>query len=140
MKARKRLFAGFLALAMLLCMNLTVFAEGEATPPVPVASTTKTLTKHYAVRENETSKIVAPDENLTFTVVKEDVSDSSIKDTDQMPDVTVTKTAYTDNVATLTVSLDQFDKVGIYTYKIIIPKIKADILSYLTFFYYISKI
>ena len=28
----------------------------------------------------------------------------------------------------------------IYSYKIIIPKIKANILSYLTFFYYISKI
>lgn len=118
MKARKRLFAGFLALAMLLCMNLTVFAEGEATPPAPVASTTKTLTKQYAVRENETSEIVAPDENLTFTVVKEGVSDSSIKDTTQMPDVTVTKTAYANNVATLTVSLGQFDKVGVYTYKI----------------------
>ena len=115
MKARKRLFAGFLALAMLLCMNLTVFAEGE---PTPVTPGSQNLVKTYEVREGE--RAIAPAEKIEFEVEKVSVEDSSISQTKDMPTVTVTDVNYNgeNNSAQITVSFEQFSKVGVYTYRI----------------------
>ena len=84
MKVKKRLFAGMLALAMLLSLNVTAFAESG---PTPTKEMEIKLTKDYEVRTGE--EAVAPGEILTFSVSNYAVSDSSITDVSAMPKITV---------------------------------------------------
>ena len=114
MKVKKRLFAGMLALAMLLSLNVTAFAEGG---PTPTEEMEITLTKDYEVRTGE--EAVAPGETLTFNVTKYAVSDSSITNPAEMPEVTVDDAEYVaGNTANITVNLPSYSKVGVYTYEI----------------------
>ncbi len=126
MKVKKRLFAGFLALAMVLCMNLTVFASG--TPSIgeggPVDSVT--LIKTYQIVNKGTT---SPAEDFSFTVTGEGVTDATegIDIDDYLPTVASYKTKFGANTAdenndiftnTFTINLPQYDSVGIYTYQI----------------------
>ena len=114
MKAKKRLFAGMLALAMLLSLNVTAFAEGG---PEPTEKMEIELTKKYEVRKDE--EAVAPGETLTFSVSNYAVSDSSITDVSEMPEITVPAAEYeAGNTANITVNLPSYSKVGVYTYEI----------------------
>ena len=122
MKAKKRLFAGFLALAMLLSLNVTAFAAGpESSDPQTV-----NINKVYDVRDVNTgdTEAVAPGEELTFTVTPVSVTDSSITEIEDMPVVTVGankngKVTYTNgNKATIPVNLPAYSVVGLYTYTI----------------------
>ena len=126
MKVKKRLFAGFLALAMVLCMNLTVFASG--TPSIegggPVDSVT--LTKNYQIVNKDTT---SPAEDFSFTVTGVRVTDATegIEIDDYLPTVTNYKTEFIANTAEknnstftkeFTIDLPEYDSVGIYTYQI----------------------
>lgn len=126
MKVKKRLFAGFLALAMVLCMNLTVFASG--TPSIegggPVDSVT--LTKTYQIVNKSTT---SPAEDFSFTVTGLGVTDATegININNYLPTVTSYETKFGANTAdenndiftnTFTINLPQYDSVGIYTYQI----------------------
>lgn len=114
MKAKKRLFAGMLALAMLLSLNVTAFAEGG---PIPTEEKPIKLTKDYEVRTGE--EAVAPGETLTFNVEKYAVSDSSITNPADIPEVTVNNAVYAaGNTTEIDVTLPSYDKVGVYTYEI----------------------
>ena len=114
MKVKKRLFAGMLALAMLLSLNVTAFAESG---PTPTEEKPITLTKKYEVRKDE--EAVAPGETLTFSVRNYAVSDSSITDVSAMPKITVPAAEYeAGNTANITVNLPSYSKVGVYTYEI----------------------
>ena len=114
MKVKKRLFAGMLALAMLLSLNVTAFAESG---PTPTKEMEIKLTKDYEVRTGE--EAVAPGEILTFGVRNYAVSDSSITDVSAMPKITVPAAEYeAGNTANITVNLPSYSKVGVYTYEI----------------------
>ena len=126
MKVKKRLFAGFLALAMVLCMNLTVFASG--TPSIgeggPVDSVT--LIKTYQIVNKGTT---SPAEDFSFTVTGVGVTDATegTNINDYLPAVRSYETKFDANVAeennsTFTkefiIDLPEYDSVGIYTYQI----------------------
>lgn len=123
MKVKKRLFAGMLALAMLLSLNVTAFAQNEVAPS---EKDTVYINKVYDVRDVNTgdTEAVAPGEELTFTVTPVSVTDSSITETKDMPVVTVGankdgKVTYTnDNKAAIPVNLPEYSVVGLYTYTI----------------------
>lgn len=123
MKVKKRLFAGMLALAMLLSLNVTAFAQNEVAPS---KEKTVNINKVYDVRDVNTgdTEAVAPGEELTFTVTPVSVTDSSITETEDMPVVTVGankdgKVTYTNgNKAIIPVNLPAYSVVGLYTYAI----------------------
>ena len=90
MKARKRLFAGFLALAMLLSLNVTAFAQYEEKD-----YSTLTIYKQYDSTGTENNVTASPQETFNFTVSNYAVTDAGDGVTTQtMPTPTISSVEY----------------------------------------------
>lgn len=123
MKAKKRLFAGMLALAMLLSLNVTALASapgsGDGTEPIYTDAESVTITKVYKATNGGTS---SPAE--TFTL--EQISDGVVVDGEAAtaPALgTITGATFAEGAATtagatanITIKLPDYTRVGIYEY------------------------
>lgn len=114
----KKLFAGVVAAAMIATMSFPAFADGDK---ITVESdNTFKIKKTYSVSENA----VAPNEDFTFTVVKDSVSNSSITDAQFKKagkyEVTVKSTANHTSTGTtdFVMQLPEYDKPGTFVYKL----------------------
>lgn len=116
----RKLLAGVLACVMVLFMNTAAFAEEKAYPDTSEV----TINKLYMLVGEGSS----PAETFNFTVEKTSVSDSSITDKADMPDISVGGISYEAGAATdegtkgsTTITLPEvtaFPGVGVYTYTI----------------------
>lgn len=121
MKATKRLFTGFLALVMMLCLSMTAFAtggDGQGTTYSDEA--TVTITKRY-VETNEGT--TSPEETFTLRQISSDVTDG---EAETAPDLgTITGAYFAEGaaeigpegaVANITIELPEYTRVGVYEY------------------------
>lgn len=128
MKAKKRLFAGMLALAMLFSLNVTAFASEPSDGGTVSVSAgpveNVTLTKTYKLANADTT---SPAETFTYTISRVSVTDAADGITNSnMPLPTGTwEVNYNEGEATVegvektfVVKLPEYTSVGIYTYNI----------------------
>ena len=114
----KKLFAGVVAAAMIATMSFPAFADSDKIT-VTDQNTFK-IKKTYTVSANA----VAPNEDFTFTVVKDSVSNSSITDAQFKEagkyEVTVKSMANHTGTGTtdFEMQLPQYDKPGTFVYKL----------------------
>ena len=131
MKKMKKVFAGFLAAAMMLSLSVTAFAS-ESEDEVVDNTSTVTITKIYDATNTGTT---SPEETFAFTIEKGYVNGddtiyftdtASSVTTDNMPIPTII-TALTfakgaagsaNNTQNITVTLPAYTSVGIYYYTI----------------------
>lgn len=116
MKVKKRLFAGMLALAMLLSLNVTAFAEEPTYSDTDIV----TVIKEYNAANTGTR---SPQEDFEFVIAKESIKDQADGITlDNMPMPTVADASFDEGEATgtadIVIDLPDYTGVGIYTYKI----------------------
>lgn len=114
MKAKKRLFAGMLALAMLLSLNVTAFASEE--PPYRDDASV-TVTKEYQIVNDGT---FAPKEDFTLEVVNSKLLDG---EAEVIPALGISAASFTEPVnqtseAVFTITLPVYERVGIYEYEL----------------------
>ena len=119
MKAKKRLFAGMLALAMLLSLNVTAFASapGAGGETKYTDSQSVTIKKSYEIANAGTS---APAENFKLKVVTSKVADGEAT---EAPGLTISQASFEDSVsqtseAVFTITLPKYERVGVYVYEL----------------------
>lgn len=123
MKVKKRLFAGMLALAMLLSLNVTALASapgsGDGTEPIYTDADSVTITKVYKATNDGTS---SPEETFTLKQISNGVvADGDAASAPDLGDITgayfaagaATTTGVT---AKITVNLPTYERVGVYEY------------------------
>lgn len=115
MKITKKLIASILAMVMLLCMNVSVFAEQTNSY---TDQETVTINKKYTLTNNGTT---SPRETFTLTQVDKKVTDG---DATEAPNLgTITGATYDAGEATvdgttaaITIQLPTYTNVGVYEY------------------------
>ena len=129
MKAKKRLFAGMLALAMLLSLNVTAFAQE---PDTYEDQSSIRVKKEYVITNKDTT---APDEDFTFNVDLVSIENGAVDVTaENAPKPTVSAAEFNGPIiatsdgqtatADIEITLPEIDGasgykgVGVYTYKI----------------------
>ena len=129
MKAKKRLFAGMLALAMLLSLNVTAFAQE---PAGYTDQSSITVKKEYVITNRSTT---APAENFTFDVELVSIKDAAVGvSTANTPEPAVSAAEFSNPIiattdkqvatADIVITLPEiggeggYKGVGVYTYKI----------------------
>ena len=123
MKVKKRLFAGMLALAMLLSLNVTAFASapgsGDGTEPIYTDADSVTITKVYKATNDGTS---SPAETFTLAQIGDGVvADGEAATAPALG--TITGATFAEGGATtagamanITIELPNYTRVGIYKY------------------------
>lgn len=118
MKVKKRLFAGMLALAMLLSLNVTAFAEEQYSD-----QSTVSITKEYTLTNPGTT---SPQDEFSFEISDPVTSDLGVgADVENLAKPTISTVSYLAGEAgsqsakkTVTITLPEYKAVGVYTYTI----------------------